>query len=62
MYAIDSDDEDIVFVSRQTPSIVRKINPPPMNEEEINISSVTDKIPSERDFTTNSAILEEEHP
>ena len=48
MYNLDSNDEGTKFVSIQTPSGVRQITPPPMNEEEINSSLVTNKIPSKR--------------
>ena len=62
MYGIDSDDEGIEFVSIQTPSIIIKITPPPMNDEEINNSPITEKIPPERHCSVNSMVLKEEHP
>ena len=61
IYGIDFDDEGIEYVSCQTSSTVRKITPPPMNDEEINNLLITDKIPSERYCSINSIILKEEH-
>ena len=58
MYNLDYDDEGTEFVSIRTPSVVRQITPPPMNEEEINNSPVTEKIPFERHCFANSVILE----
>jgi hypothetical protein len=50
MYDIDSNDEGTEFISSQTPSIVIKSTPPPMNDEEINISPITEKNYSKRHF------------
>lgn len=62
MYGIDYNDEGIVFVSSWTPSIIRKITPPLINDEEINSSPITEKISSERHFSVNSVIMKEQHP
>ena len=43
MYDTDPDDEGTEFISSQTPSIVIKSTPPPMNDEEINNSPITKK-------------------
>jgi hypothetical protein len=59
MYGIDYNDEGIVFVSSWTPSIIRKITPPLINDEEINSSPITEKISSERHFSVNSVIMKE---
>jgi hypothetical protein len=48
MYDIDFDDEGTTFVSSQTPSIIRQISPPVMNDEKINNSPITEKISSQR--------------
>ena len=58
MYNLNFDDEGTEFVSNQTPSIVTKITLPPMNEEEINNSPITEKIPFERHYSANSVIPE----
>ena len=62
MYDIDSNDEGSKFVSSRTPSIVRQITPPLVNDKEIKILPITKKIYSERHCSVNSVILEEEHP
>jgi hypothetical protein len=62
MYDIDFDDEGTEFVSSQTPSIVRQITPLRINDEEINSSPITEKIPSKRHCFVNSMIIKEEHP
>ena len=62
MYDIDSDDVGAKLVSSQIPFIVRKITPPRRNDEEINNSSIIEKISSKRHCSINLVIPKEEHP
>ena len=58
MYSLNADKEDLDIPSHRSPTIIVHDGLLPMHLEAIHSSSITEKIPSER----NSMIQEEEHP
>ena len=62
LYNIYSDNEDTAWPSSQTPSLIRKITPPPNHGEEMDSSQATINIPPEKHCSNNSMAPEQEGP